>query len=478
MKRLTLIAAVTFVCLALAIPEAGARGGGGGARGGGGGGRAGGGARPGGGGGAARTPSMSRPAPSRPAPSRPGGQPSANRPSPSRPGAGPGAGANRPAGGANRPSAGNNRPNSGVNRPGTGGDRPGTGLDRPNAGVNRPGVGEGAGLPNRPGSSGRPSQGDVKDFLNLPGASQRPAGRPETGTRDRTDLANRDRADRDRADRDRADRDLADRDLADRANRDRVAVGDRNRVGDVNINAGNTVVANRQNNVTSVRNKWNNVENRPFDNNWWGPNNGHISDRAAWGWQQGWAKYPSYWCWRPCTWAAAGAWFGWAVSKPYNYDYGSTVVYRDNNVYVSDKQYASAEQYYEQADTIAKSLPEGADPESVEWMPLGVFAVTEQDGTDSGMVIQLAVSKEGIVAGTFYNDVTGSSRPLEGMVDQKSQRVAWRFADDDSSETVMETGIYNLTEDQATAFVHFGPDKTQTWLMVRLPDPERDAAGQ
>ena len=36
----------------------------------------------------------------------------------------------------------------------------------------------------------------------------------------------------------------------------------------------------------------------------------------------------------------------------------------------------------------------------------------------------------------------------------------------------METGIYNLTEDETTALVHFGKEQTQTWLMVRLPEPE------
>jgi hypothetical protein len=87
-------------------------------------------------------------------------------------------------------------------------------------------------------------------------------------------------------------------------------------------------------------------------------------------------------------------------------------------------------------------------------------------------MVQLAVSKEGIIAGTFFNDITDSSRPLEGMVDQKTQRAVWKFADEKNPEFVMETGIYNLTKDEATALLHFGPDKTQTWLMIRLPDPE------
>jgi hypothetical protein len=248
--------------------------------------------------------------------------------------------------------------------------------------------------------------------------------------------------------------------------------GDRTRVGDVNINAGNKVAVNRKNNINATRNRWANVNNRPFDRNWWGRQNFSGVSRN---WYGGWSKYPKNWCWRPATWAACGTWFAWSVAKPYNYDYGNTVVYRDNYVYVNDKQFATAEAYYEQADTIAQAIPEDVEPENVEWMPLGVFALADESGTDNGMVVQLAVSKEGIVAGTFYNDATSTGRPVEGMVDQKSQRVAWKFADGKNSDVVMETGIYNLTQDEATAQVHFGADESQTWLMVRLP--EEDAAG-
>jgi hypothetical protein len=58
------------------------------------------------------------------------------------------------------------------------------------------------------------------------------------------------------------------------------------------------------------------------------------------------------------------------------------------------------------------------------------------------------------------------------MVDKKSQRAAWMFADGKNADIIMETGIYNLTQDQTEALVHFGKDKTQQWLMVRLNQPE------
>ena len=94
---------------------------------------------------------------------------------------------------------------------------------------------------------------------------------------------------------------------------------------------------------------------------------------------------------------------------------------------------------------------------------------------ESNMLLQLTVSKEGIIAGTFYNETTDVSHPIEGMVDKETQRAAWRPADDSNEELVMETGIYNLAEDETTALVHFGSEKTQEWLLVRLEDPDADA---
>jgi hypothetical protein len=105
-------------------------------------------------------------------------------------------------------------------------------------------------------------------------------------------------------------------------------------------------------------------------------------------------------------------------------------------------------------------------------MPLGVFAVT-QDGQSSGatpsLFMQLAISKEGVVAGTMSNQSTGETQTLEGMADKKSQRVAWTVKG--QTRPIVETGVGNLTQDTTPALVHFADGTTQQWLLVRLPDP-------
>ena len=168
-------------------------------------------------------------------------------------------------------------------------------------------------------------------------------------------------------------------------------------------------------------------------------------------------------------------WAGWVAGSswdsPAYYDYGEGIYYEDEQVYVNGRQTASAEEYYQQASDLAKSAPPAQESET-EWLPLGVFAVSREKATDSNAVLQLAVEKNGVIAGTYYNTTTDIARPVRGMVDKKTQRAAWTFSDGKNTDIIMETGLFNLTQDQTEALVHFGKEKTQQWLMVRLDQPK------
>ena len=50
---------------------------------------------------------------------------------------------------------------------------------------------------------------------------------------------------------------------------------------------------------------------------------------------------------------------------------------------------------------------------------------------------------------------------------------SWKAADGTNADLVMETGVYNLTQDQAEVMVHFGPNETQTALLARLDETDR-----
>ena len=192
-----------------------------------------------------------------------------------------------------------------------------------------------------------------------------------------------------------------------------------------------------------------------------------------WSNNPGWAAWRIIGAYRWATWGALGGWIGYGAGEPSSYAYGENIYYEGDQVYYGDQPVATAEQYAEQADAIAAAAP-ATKPESSEWLPLGVFALT-QDGQASGveptLFMQLAISKEGVIAGTFKNMATDQVQTLEGMADKKSQRVAWSVAG--QKRPIMETGISNLTQDSSPALIHFADGQTQQWLLVRLPEPKQ-----
>ena len=145
-------------------------------------------------------------------------------------------------------------------------------------------------------------------------------------------------------------------------------------------------------------------------------------------------------------------------------------------MYYGDQPVATTTEYAQQAAAIASNVPT-AEPAATDWMPLGVFAVThdgEPTGAEPTMFLQLAVSKQGVINGTWQNTSTDDSQQIEGMVDKQTQRAAW--TPDGKSWPVMETGIVNLTQDTTPALVHFEDGSTQQWLLVRLDKPKDGAA--
>jgi hypothetical protein len=228
-------------------------------------------------------------------------------------------------------------------------------------------------------------------------------------------------------------------------------------------------MANRPDRIEN-RQQWqdNRVERR--DEIWDHVDNHPISD--FWSEYPGWAALRITRPYRWATWGAITGWVGYGWSEPVSYNYGDTVYYEGDTVYQGDQVVASADEYAQQAETIAASAPE-TPPADAQWMPLGVFALTpdgEASGADPTLFLQLAISKEGIISGTFSNTATSQTQGIEGMADKKSQRCAWTVVG--NTRPIMETGVNNLTEDTAPALVHFADGQTQQWLMVRLEDPQ------
>jgi hypothetical protein len=189
----------------------------------------------------------------------------------------------------------------------------------------------------------------------------------------------------------------------------------------------------------------------------------HAANPGAWavaGWKPGYA-------WTPAAWPMVGASLGWSGVQPVSYDYGTNVTYQGNQVYYGTQPVATAEGYYQQASILAGSAP--APDQSGDWLPLGVFALVQKEQSDPHYVMNLAINKSGAIGGNYSDLVSGTTVPIQGAVDKKTQRAAWTVGK--NKNTVCETGLYNLTKDEAPALIHMGKDKTQQWLLVRLKQP-------
>lgn len=190
--------------------------------------------------------------------------------------------------------------------------------------------------------------------------------------------------------------------------------------------------------------------------------------------------YPTYYpnCWWPGKWAVATT--AWATatyavagsycgcgSEAVYYDYGENVVYEEGAVVIDGEPVATAEEYYGQAAAIADTAAESTDE---DWMPLGVFSIVSDGQTNSEKVVQLALNREGAIRGNYQDLMSDKVTPVEGAVDKETQRVAIRL--EGNPDLVVETGLYNLTNDEVPILIHFDATRQENRKLIRLDRPE------
>ena len=158
----------------------------------------------------------------------------------------------------------------------------------------------------------------------------------------------------------------------------------------------------------------------------------------------------------------------------YTYGPGGSVFIAGDTVVLDDDKQVSKDAYTQELASQVESIPEGASDE-LEWMPLGVFTIVDEDAPESTMYLQLAISKTGVIAGMFQNTTTQNVVPIEGSVDNKSSRVVLRPTG--KEYPMIETGLYNLIQEQTQVLVHFEGGKIQQGLLVRVEKPEEVPAG-
>jgi hypothetical protein len=184
--------------------------------------------------------------------------------------------------------------------------------------------------------------------------------------------------------------------------------------------------------------------------------------------------------WRPARWRVASIWVApaWpAVARfcavsgpPILYDYGSSAMIEGGQVYLDGTQVASAADYADQALAVADSGRQARPDGEEEWQPLGVFGLVQGEEKEPQAIFQLAVNKDGILRGNYYDPLADNNLPVYGAVDPKTQRVAWSVGD--KKTVVFEAGLRNLTQEETTALAHYGTTRTRQVALVRLEQPQ------
>jgi hypothetical protein len=197
----------------------------------------------------------------------------------------------------------------------------------------------------------------------------------------------------------------------------------------------------------------------------------YAAHPGAW-YAAGWAAGAA---WTAATWPVAATYIGVADEPEYTYDFGSNIVYQNNNVYIGGQDAGTAQQYAQQATDLAVQGQTAAAPPTADWKPLGVYALVPGEEKTSNKMFQLAVDKDGIIRGNYYDGVMDTTTPVFGSVNKKTQRAAWTIGK--TKDRVFEAGLYNLTQPEAPCLVHMGADKTQQWLLVRVEQTANQPAG-
>jgi hypothetical protein len=195
----------------------------------------------------------------------------------------------------------------------------------------------------------------------------------------------------------------------------------------------------------------------------------HIFDPSYWGHfrkkHQDW-HFDNRFSWnRASSWNHIVVWLPGRFNAPYYYYYDDGGIYYSADGGSSDLILADSLQV--SGIALANSTPSFSKNQE-DWLSLGTFALSsEQDSLDiPHEYISLAISKEGAVTGAYVNVQNMEPIEIRGAIDQKSQRIAWKFVGKDFP--VMETGLYNLTRKESALLVHLSSSKSEIRVIVQV----------
>ena len=97
----------------------------------------------------------------------------------------------------------------------------------------------------------------------------------------------------------------------------------------------------------------------------------------------------------------------------------------------------------ENATALAASGAGDVDSKA-KFLPLGVFSIAPEGETEATALLHLAVSKEGVVRGTYHDLKTDKDENIRGAVDKQDHSIAWTIGN--QGNTIFHTWLEDLTE--------------------------------
>ncbi|TWT90752.1 hypothetical protein Mal64_11490 [Pseudobythopirellula maris] len=121
----------------------------------------------------------------------------------------------------------------------------------------------------------------------------------------------------------------------------------------------------------------------------------------------------------------------------------------------------------ETAPQAAPQQPVPAPPseaESEEWLHLGVYGLAPQGDEQAALMVQLAVNRQGQLAGSSFDPTNGEVQNVVGLVDPAQQQATWRLEEDPSVS--FTAPLASLTEETGAISVATA-NGAQAWTLTR-----------
>lgn len=225
-----------------------------------------------------------------------------------------------------------------------------------------------------------------------------------------------------------------------------------NKVGEGNI----------QNKASQAKSNFNG-KSQPFSPSW------YANHPRAWQ-----ATHPHADAWAVAGFGTAAAWLGITAAAA-----------NDSTVYTSDVSDDD-----EQSDDIAGNTDDQSDADNNsasdlaktgagkqanggDFLSLGVFKLSPKGQPNAWAMLNLAVSKSGVVRGTYYDILSDQEQPVQGAVDKATQRVAFTIGA--QGTIVFETLLPNLTSDDGSITLQYNDGTKSQWTLSRQQATTRTA---